>query len=157
MLIETDEFTEIYLRRQRWAMWVAGWAENDTSYSIDFFTCKREHFPEPEMLQHLPPFARSVKLGPGCKVGQIWSNWERSSPHLPCLRRWRSHGGHPSETIKTIFKAAFTELLREQISSTVSSLSVFSNHRHGFVLFILTCFWLLGSFYAFSLPRGHWD
>lgn len=48
-----------------------------------------------------------------------------------------SPGCHPSTTIMGLSKAAFTRLLKRQISSIVSSLSAFSNHSHGFALFIL--------------------
>ena len=52
-----------------------------------------------------------------------------------------------------ISEAAFTQLLKGQISSIVSSLSAFSNHSHGFVLFILIVLLMIGVTLCLQLPQ----
>lgn len=51
---------------------------------------------------------------------------------------------HPSATTMSISEATFTQLLKRQISSIVSSLCALSNHSHGFALFILMVLLIIG-------------
>ena len=52
-----------------------------------------------------------------------------------------------------ISEAAFTQLLKGQISSILSSLSAFSNHSHSFVLFILMVLLMTGIILCLQLPQ----
>lgn len=78
-------------------------------------------------------------------LGKVWSICKLGASHVvppvpptqPSPKCPASRRCHPSAAITAIAKAAFTGLLKRQISFIVSSLSAFSNHSHGFALFIL--------------------
>lgn len=63
-------------------------------------------------------------------------------------------GSHPPAAISGSSEAAFTQLLKGQISSMVSSLSAFSNHSHGFCALHPNCafdYW--GHFVPSAFPE----
>lgn len=63
-------------------------------------------------------------------------------------------GSHPPAAIAGSSEAAFTQLLKGQISSIVSSLSAFSNHSHGFCALHPNCafdYW--GHFVPSAFPE----
>lgn len=128
------------------------WGKNNIgywNYSTDFFNLRGKLF--------FSPFPSAVStsalllLSP-VEAGRIHAsaNWARghvviaSFPHPARSQVSCSPDCHPSATIPGNSKAAFTQLLKRQISSVVSSLSPFSNHSHGFALFILIVLLIIG-------------
>lgn len=144
-----DEFTEVYFWRKEKTHWVL---------KLQIFSLVQEIV--------FLPFAQGcvtiyASFAVYCEVQKLWlmpwrergkteANASRalghvlaassSTPALPQLLP----SCYPSAAIQGISMAAFTQLLKGQISSLVSSLSAFSNHSHGFALFILIVLLMIG-------------
>lgn len=109
-------------------------------YSALLFTTKREHSPS----------AISFRLGPGCKAGQIWSNCEVfSSPALP-QELGEALAVSPLRQLRP-FQGCIH--LTARGTSTGYSLSVFSNHSHGFALFTLIVLLIIGVILCLQLAQ----
>lgn len=96
------------------------------------------------------------------EVGKVWNICNlgpRSRdkcqllPSPPPSKCPTSSDSHLYATIMGISEAAFTQPLKGQISSIVSSLSAFSNHSHGFMLFILIVLLMIGVTLCLQLPQ----
>lgn len=97
---------------------------------------------------------------PWRKAGKVWSVGKLGSGHVvtasfsqPSSPQMFWVSGHPAATITGISEAAFAHLLKGQISFIVSSLSAFSNHSHGFALFILIVLLIIGVILCLQLSQ----